>query len=464
MQENDTIAAIATAVGNAGISIIRISGMEAVSVTDAVFRPKKKSKKLSAAKTHTIHYGYIYDGDKMIDEVLVALMRAPSTYTREDVVEINCHGGMMVTRKVLETVLKHGARVAEPGEFTKRAFLNGRIDLSQAEAVMDLIHAGSNLALQSSIQHLQGGLKEEIESIRKMLVHDLAWIEASLDDPEHIEMDGYIDELKSHIIKAKKQCAEILSTADMGRVIKEGVRVVLAGSPNVGKSSLLNLLAGQERAIVTDVAGTTRDVLEEEIHLDDMVLFFIDTAGIHKTSDQVENIGINKAKRSIEDADLVIHIFDVSKELQTEEKEIAEMTAGKPVIALLNKMDLGMAFEKEQVKQIYSQLQNELYILPFSATKGIGLDELKHQIGEMFYKGIINFNDQVYLTNVRHKQAVNEAVESLQAVEESIRAGMPEDFFTIDLMDACAALGKITGAEVHEELIHTIFSDFCMGK
>jgi len=460
LEKNDTIAAVATALSDSGISIVRISGEHAVAVADQVFRAKKKGSCLSKAHSHTIHYGYLYDGEQMVDEVLTAVMRAPNTYTREDVVEIDCHGGVLVTRRVLETVLKHGARLAEPGEFTKRAFLNGRIDLSQAEAVMELIHSQNELAMQSSLQQVNGSMRKMIENLRKCILRDTAFIEAALDDPEHIELGGFSEQLCVHIKEEKEALRQLLATADSGRIIKEGIKTVIAGKPNVGKSSLLNLLAGQERAIVTDIAGTTRDVLEEAVLLEDGIqLLLMDTAGIRKTVDHVEKIGVDRARQAIKDADLILYVLDASRKLEREDQEIAQLTIGKPVIVLKNKMDL----QEVAVWEKLEELKDAIWI-DFSARDKRGFEELKDAIRNMFYQGSVELHSPVYLTNLRHKEAAQNALASLEAVSESIEAGMPEDFFSIDLMSAYAYLGTIIGEEVDEDLIDTIFKEFCMGK
>lgn len=455
-----TIAGIATLVGNAGLSVIRISGEESVSIVDRIFRPKNPKKHLQHVMSHTIHYGFIIDGEKEIDEVLVLVMRAPNTYTREDVVEIDCHGGNMIVQRILETVIKHGARLAEPGEFTKRAFLNGRIDLSQAEAVMDLIQAGNEFALQNSLQHLSGKLREKISGIRQELLRDLAFLEASLDDPEHIELEGFADRLSKHIITWRDSLEKLVLTADQGRMLKEGIRTAIIGKPNAGKSSLLNLLAGEEKAIVTEVAGTTRDVLEETIQLQEGIsLILMDTAGIHNTSDKVEQIGVERAKKTIEQADLILFVLDASRKLSDEDYNIAKLATRKPVIILWNKTDLEPVFKREDFKDL-----KDMVWIPFSAKNAIGLSELTKEIYSMFYKGKISYHDEVLLTRLRHKECVQEAVKSLSILQESLKNGMPEDLFSVDLMDAYEALGKVIGEAVEDDLVNTIFKEFCMGK
>lgn len=460
MEQNETIAAIATAMSNAGIGIVRISGKEAITIADRIFRAKRGKTYLKDVKSHTVHYGLIVDGEQVVDEVLVLIMRAPNSYTKEDVVEIDCHGGVIVTQRVLETVLRNGARIAEPGEFTKRAFLNGRIDLSQAEAVIDVIQAGNEYALQSSLQQLSGSVRNKIKGLRENMIRDIAFIEAALDDPEHIEIDGFAEELAEHTKAELQELENMLMVADTGRILKEGVRTAIVGKPNAGKSSLLNLLAGEERAIVTDIAGTTRDVLEESILLEGgLQLILMDTAGIHETGDMVEKIGVDKAKKSLEQADLVLFVLDASREISEEDYEIATLAAEKPVIVLWNKTDLTPVFMKED----FPKLTGAVWI-PFSAKEETGLEELKEAIRVMFYEGKVSFNDEIYLTNLRHKECVRKAVNSLYALQESIDSGMPEDFFSIDLMNAYEALGRIIGEAVEDDLIDTIFRKFCMGK
>jgi len=457
--KTETIAAISTAMNNAGISIVRISGNEAFAIIDRIFKSPKDKKVLSEKASHTVHYGYIVDGEQIIDEVLVVIMKAPNTYTREDIVEINCHGGVVVTKKVLETVIKYGARPAEPGEFTKRAFLNGRIDLSQAEAVIDIIHAKNEMALKSSVSQLKGSIQGKIKEIRANIIRDIAFIEAALDDPEHISIDGFSDELMERVEQNTKDLDKLLKSADNGRILKEGINTVILGKPNAGKSSLLNVLAGEERAIVTEIEGTTRDTLEESIHLGEVVLNLIDTAGIRDTEDIVEKIGVEKARNSAKDADLIIYVVDASIPLDDNDKEIIDLIQDRKAIVLLNKTDLEKVVTEEQLKEKTGKT-----VLPISAKKEQGMDELEKVIKEMFFNGEISFNDEVYITNVRHKAAIAEGMKSLSQVKESIENGMPEDFYSIDLMNAYEVLGEIIGESVGEDLVNTIFKEFCMGK
>ena len=467
-----TIAAISTAMSNSGIGIVRMTGPESFEIADRIYKGKKE-KKLCDQKSHTIHYGYITDGDETIDEVLVMLMRGPHSYTGEDTVEINCHGGVYVVKRILETLIKYGARPAEPGEFTKRAFLNGRLDLSQAEAVGDLITSKNEYALQSSISQLKGNVKNKINDIRKKIIYHTAFIETALDDPEHISVDGYGEELHVVVDEILEEIKKLLASCDNGRIIKEGIQTVIVGKPNAGKSSLLNVLIGEERAIVTDIAGTTRDVLEEHINLQGISLNIMDTAGIRDTEDIVEKIGVDKAKGHAENADLIIYVIDASSELDENDYNIFEMIEGKKSIILLNKTDLDVVVTKEIVEKEYfarnlAKMHNresfEFPVIEISAKKKQGIDELESILKDMFYEGNLAFNDEIYITNVRHKTALNDAYQSLMKVNESIEMGMPEDFYSIDLLDAYESLGSITGETIGEDLVNEIFCKFCMGK
>lgn len=458
--KNDTIAAISTAVSESGIGIIRISGEEAFAVADRVYRAKGKKKRLSDMPSHTIHYGYICDGEEIIDEVLVMLMRGPRSFTAEDTVEINCHGGIFAMRRTLETVLKYGARPAEPGEFTKRAFLNGRIDLSQAEAVIDVIQAKNEYALKSSISQLKGSVQEAVSLLRKELIYHIAFIESALDDPEHISLDGYPEQLREQNTHWMQKLQKLIDSAENGRMIKEGIKTVIVGKPNAGKSSLLNLLVGEERAIVTDIAGTTRDILTETIQLNGITLNIVDTAGIRETDDYVEKIGVRKAEENLQDADLVIYVVDSSTELDENDEKIIEMLKNRRAIVLQNKTDLDTVTTEEILKK---KIENHS-IIPISAKERTGLEQLEKCVKDMFYQGEISFNDQVYITNIRQKNLLINSLESLKQVENSIQMDMPEDFFSIDLMNAYESLGEITGEKVGEDLVNEIFSKFCMGK
>ena len=459
MKVVDTIAAIATASGNSGIGIIRVSGDEAVEIVDKIFKSVNSDKKLVNVKSHTINYGHIVDNDKVIDEVLVSVMNGPHSYTGEDVVEINCHGGMIVIRKILEIVLKNGARTAEPGEFTKRAFLNGRMDLSQAEAVMDVINAKNEFALSSSIEQLNGRVSEKIKSLRKKIIYNIAFIESALDDPEHISIDGYSDKLSKILEEVNGELSRLINNFDNGRIVKEGVKTVILGKPNAGKSSLLNLLLGEERAIVTDIEGTTRDTLEESINLNGVFLNLIDTAGIRASEDVVEQIGVNKAKELAEKSDLVIFVADASKEWDENDKEIINWIKDKQAIVLLNKSDLGTIINEKNV----SEFDNKP-VITFSAKTGDGLDELENKIRDLFYEGKVKYNDELYITNARQKESLINAKNSIEEVIKSVENDMPEDFYSIDLMDAYTYLGQIIGESVEDDLVNEIFSKFCMGK
>lgn len=457
--KTDTIAAIATAMTPSGIGIVRISGEDALTIIQKIYRSPKNRKNLFECSSHTIHYGYIYDGDEMIDEVMVLLMKAPNTYTREDTVEIDCHGGVFVMKRILETVIKYGARPAEPGEFTKRAFLNGRIDLSQAESVIDVIQSKNEFALKSSLNQLKGAVLQNIKAIRGNIIHEIAYIESALDDPEHISLDGYGEALKERITDISGQIQKLLDSADNGRILKEGISTVIVGKPNAGKSSLMNVLVGEDRAIVTDIAGTTRDILEEQINLGGISLNIIDTAGIRNTSDVVEKIGVSKAKEYAAKADLTIYVIDSSTELDENDFEIMELLDEQHSIVLLNKSDLTPVTTEETVKKHLNAK-----VISISAKNHTGIQELEDTIKEMFFHGEVSLNDEVYITNIRQKTSLQEALDSLHLVMQSIEDGMPEDFYSIDLMNAYEELGKIIGEAVEDDLVNEIFSKFCMGK
>ena len=469
--QTDTIAAIATAVSDSGIGIIRISGSDALLVADKVYRSPKNQKKLSQAASHTIHYGYIYDEDELIDEVMVAVMRSPHSYTTEDTVEINCHGGILVMNRILETVLHHGARLAQPGEFTKRAFLNGRIDLSKAEAVMDLIHSKNEFAMKASVNQLKGSVSAKVRSLREDILYEIAFIESALDDPEHISLEGYPDKLMAKTRGLSQELKKLIDSADNGKMLKDGIRTVILGKPNAGKSSLLNVMVGEDKAIVTSVAGTTRDVLEESIKLHGIGLNMIDTAGIRDTEDEVEKIGVEKARKYANQADLVIYVVDSSRELDENDEEIIELIRDKKVIVLLNKTDLESVVTEEQIKDKFREIyegeekhDDSLHVIRTSTKDNTGIDEFEKTIQDMFFAGRIAVNDEIYITNQRHKEALVEAYDSLKMVQKSLEDEMPEDFYSIDLMSAYAALGRIIGEEVGEDLVNEIFSKFCMGK
>lgn len=455
--KTDTIAAIATAMSPSGIGIIRLSGDEALEIIDKIYRFGKK--KISACESHTIHYGYIYDGEELIDEVMVLLMKAPNTYTREHTIEIDCHGGVFVMKRILETVIKYGARPAEPGEFTKRAFLNGRIDLTQAESVIDVINSKNSFALKSSLHQLKGSVLTDVKKIRANILHEIAFIETALDDPEHISLEGYKEDLLFKVNRERQEIQRLLAASDNGRILKEGINTVILGKPNAGKSSLLNLLVGEERAIVTDIAGTTRDVLEEQINLHGISLNIMDTAGIRNTEDVVEKIGVLKAKEYAEKADFIIYVIDGSTPLEDSDFEIMELLKEKKAVVLLNKSDLDIVTTKEEVETHLKQT-----VISISAKENKGIVELEDKIKEMFFHGEVSFNDEVYITNIRQKNALQEAFHSLHLVVQSIEEDMPEDFYSIDLMSAYESLGKMIGESVEDDLVSEIFSKFCMGK
>ena len=455
----ETIAAISTAMSASGIGIVRISGEDAMEVISRIYRSKGGKKRIKEVPSHTIHYGYIYDGEELIDEVLVMIMRAPRTFTGEDTVEIDCHGGVFAMKRVLETVLKNGAEIAGPGEFTKRAFLNGRMDLSQAEAVMDVIQAKNEYALRSSIDQLKGSVQKAICDIREKIIYHIAYIESALDDPEHISLEGYPQELLEVVDKEQLEIKKLLKSSSDGKMIQEGIQTVILGKPNAGKSSLLNLLLGENRAIVTDIAGTTRDILEEYITLHGITLKIVDTAGIRETEDIVEKIGVDRAREMAQKADLILYVVDSSVPLDSNDEEIMSMLNGKKAIILYNKTDLKAAIEIDRLREKAGHP-----VIPISAKEETGITELEEKIKDMFFGGELSFNDEVYITNARHKAALEEADKSLDLVRNSILGGLPEDFFSIDLMNAYENLGKILGESVGEDLVNEIFSKFCTGK
>ena len=452
MVKSDTIAAVATGMNCSGIGIIRISGEEAFEIADQIFCPAKKGKILKNQDTYTVHYGTIVDGEDILDEVIVLLMRGPHSYTAEDTVEIDCHGGVLVMKKILKLVIQKGARPAEPGEFTKRAFLNGRIDLSQAEAVADVIQAKNEYALKSSVRQLKGSVLSLIKEMREEILYEIAFIESALDDPEHISLEGYPQRLGDKVDK-------LLINFAQGRILREGIRTVIVGKPNAGKSSLLNMLVGEDRAIVTDIAGTTRDTLEEQIQIRGLSLNIADTAGIRDTEDIVERMGVDKAKENVKDADLILYVVDSSTVLDENDEKIISLLKGRKVIVLLNKTDLVSVTTEEMVREKLSAC-----VVSISAKEETGMDSFADLLEEMFQEGNLSYNDEVYLTNIRHRTAMESAEESLKKVRESIMLGMPEDFYSIDLLDAYEFLGNILGESLSDDLVNEIFSKFCMGK
>ena len=465
---SDTIAAIATGMNQGGIGIIRVSGEHAIEIADSIFVPKKKGKEIHNLESYTAAYGNIVEKmdlknnakiEKIIDEVIVLVMRAPSTYTKENVVEIDCHGGMQVMKQILHLLIRNGARLAEPGEFTKRAFLNGRMDLSQAESVMDLISAKSDLAAKTAVSQLKGSLRKKIEELRGELIHNIAYIESALDDPEHYSLDGFGDTLDKLLAREEKEIYHLIETADDGKLMKEGIHTVILGKPNAGKSSILNVLTGKERAIVTDIAGTTRDTLEEFISINGIPLNIVDTAGIRDTEDVVERIGVDKSLEAMQQADLILYIVDASVPLDKNDYEIMRQIQDKQVIILQNKSDLENVITKED---IVSHLDKT--IIDISAKEQTGFEAFYQELNDRFFHGSLSYNDEIYITNIRHKEALEEALSSIKMVRKSIADGMPEDFYSIDLMAAYERLGYIIGESVEDDLVNTIFKEFCMGK
>lgn len=471
MSSNETIAAIATGLTDSGIGIIRISGEYAVEVGNSVFQSPSGKKILKQAEFHKLYYGYVIEDDFVIDEVMAVVMKAPRSFTGEDTVEIQCHGGAFVMQKILKVVLKHGARLAEPGEFTKRAFLNGRIDLSRAEAVMDVIHSQNEYALRSSVNQLKGSLEKEIRKLRADILYEIAFIESALDDPEHISLEGYQDKLKIKLNSLMDNLNKLISTSEDGRLIKEGINTVILGKPNVGKSSLMNFLTGEESAIVTEIAGTTRDVLREAVNICGVHLNIADTAGIHNTEDAVEKIGVEKAKKYAKDADLILYIVDRSLPLDERDRAVIPVIQDKKAMVLLNKSDLPGVVTEKDIMEIFHELlperafdHKDIAIIQTSTKSNEGMEEFKNKIKELFFKGELDGNHELVVTNIRHQQALLEAYEALQMVKKSMEQGMPEDFYSIDFMNAYGSLGRIIGEEVDEDLVNEIFGKFCMGK
>ena len=456
--KTETIAAIATALSSSGIRIIRISGDQAFSVIRRIFR-KKNGAEINTEKSHQVHYGFIYDGDEKLDEVLVLIMKGPHSYTAEDTVEIDCHGGVLMMRRILETVIRNGARPAEPGEFTKRAFLNGRIDLSQAEAVMDVIEAQNDYALKSSVSQLGGSVSRKIRELRETILYQIAFIESALDDPEHISLEGYGSTLLEALNPIKKELKKLVDSFENGKIMTEGIKTVILGKPNAGKSSLMNVLLGEERAIVTDIAGTTRDTLEETLSLGGITLKVVDTAGIRDTEDVVERMGVERAKKAAEEGDLIIFVADASRPLDENDREIMTFIRDKQAVVLLNKTDLQGVVTAQEIEEECGHK-----VIPISAKEERGIDALEAEIKGMYYHGEIHFNDQVTITSVRQKNALEESLKSIELVENSVHQGLPEDFYSIDLMNAYEQLGTIIGEAVEDDLVNEIFSRFCMGK
>ncbi len=458
---DDTIAAISTPLGVGGIGIVRISGPCAIDIADGIFK-SHRDKTLKEADSHTIQYGHMYDPstDQVIDEVLMMVMKSPHTYTKEDVVEVNCHGGIVAIQKTLSVILSQGARIAEPGEFTKRAFLNGRIDLSQAEAVIDIIKAKTEESLQSAVFQLDGSLSSKVKEFRHKVLEMIAHIEAAIDYPEHD-----IEEMTFQMMKEKtevllQELTDLIKTADTGKILREGLQTVIIGKPNVGKSSLMNALLREQRAIVTEIAGTTRDVLEEYLNIQGVPLKIIDTAGIRQTEDIVEKIGVSKSKEFLEKADLILMMLDASERLSLEDVEILQQIKDKKAIVLMNKTDLSSVLDMDEVLEIIGEKK----VIPLSIIENKGLGALEATLKDMFFAGELTIGQDVMITNVRHKDALLRTKKSLLAVMETIAYRMPEDLISVDLQQAYAHLGEITGDSVGEDLIDQIFKQFCLGK
>ncbi|MBM7624306.1 tRNA uridine-5-carboxymethylaminomethyl(34) synthesis GTPase MnmE [Sporohalobacter salinus] len=463
MYKKDTIAAISTAVGEGGIGIVRVSGSKAIATVDKIFKSyQQENKKLSEVNTYTAHYGHIVDPEteQVVDEVISLVMKAPKTYTKEDVVEINCHGGVVPLQKILDLVLDVGARLAEPGEFTKRAFLNGRIDLSQAEAIMDVITSKTEAGLEVAMDQLEGGLSNQIDSISQKILELLAHLEASIDFPEDEIEDFDPEELEKRVVEILEEIEDLIATSKKGRIVREGIQTAIIGKPNVGKSSLLNALLRENRAIVTEVPGTTRDVIEEVININGIPLKIIDTAGIREAKNEVEKIGIKKSQKFLERADLVLLVLDAHCGLTAEDKKIIDLAKGKDTIIVVNKTDLEPKLDIEELKEEL----NMKSIVETSATEGIGINELEEIISEMVFGGQIKSTDQTLITNLRHKEALENAYDNMKKVKETVERDLPADFVTIDLKAALEKLGKITGDTVDEDIIDRIFADFCLGK
>lgn len=471
--QQETIAAIATGMTDAGIGIIRISGNDAALVGDNIFVTPSGKKILKAAESHKLYYGYVVSDtseewqNHILDEVMAVVMRAPRSFTGENTVEIQCHGGVLVMQKILSLVLKNGARLAEPGEFTKRAFLNGRMDLSRAEAVIDVIHSQNEYALSASVNQLKGKLSGEIKQLRADILYEIAFIESALDDPEHISLEGYREKLIEKSKSVVQKIEGLLATADNGRLLKEGINTVIVGKPNAGKSSFLNLLLGEERAIVTDIAGTTRDILTETVNLGGISLQIVDTAGIRHTEDVVEKIGVERAKKYAEGADLIVYVVDSSMDLDDNDREILSLIEDKNVIVLLNKTDLSDETKDERLQLFFENTVSKTgkrALIKTSMKEGLGLEEFEKTVKNLFFEGALKSSNETVIVNMRHKEALSEALQAMRLVLRSAEQEMPEDFYSIDLMTAYTSLGKIIGEEVEDDLIEEIFSKFCMGK
>lgn len=468
MHQTETIAAIATGMSAGGVGIIRISGPSAEEIAGKVLFHQRQGQLVAfdftCFQSHTIHYGFVARDGKIIDEVLVLLMRAPRSFTMEDVVEIQCHGGIFVTKQVLEAVLSAGARLAEPGEFTKRAFLNGRIDLSQAEAVADVIAAKNSLVLSHSMKQLRGTVLQSIQAMRDRILDQVSFLEAALDDPEHMSLEGFSEQLLVQNSENICELTKLIDSAEYGMLMKEGIKTVIVGKPNAGKSSLLNALAKAERAIVTDIAGTTRDTLNETVSLGDIVLNIVDTAGIRQTEDAVEKIGVRLAIREAKEAQLILYVIDAANEAPALDESIAAYIGTTPCIVLCNKADLAGQVDFTAFRQQVKEMLSHAECLFVSMKREEDIEAIEQCIRKMFYRAEIDSQDDIMITSLRHKEALVAARSSLELVNGSIESAMPEDFYSIDLQDAYASLGYVIGEEVDEDLVNRIFSKFCMGK
>lgn len=456
----DTIAAIATGLSPSGIGIIRVSGEDAFKIASSVFH-RKNGKNITEFENHKFYYGVVSDGDVILDEVILLAFKNPNSFTGEDVIEIQCHGGILVMKKILELVIDKGARPAEPGEFSKRAFLNGKMDLSKAEAVMDLISSKNDYALKNSVRHMSGKLYEKVVFVREKILYEIAYIESALDDPEHYDLTGYSVELSDKLLEILRELENLSDSFEDGKILSEGVKTVILGKPNVGKSSLLNILAGANRAIVTDIAGTTRDTIEEDINIGGVFLHIVDTAGIRQSDDLVEQIGVKKALEVAEDSDFIILVIDSSESLSAEDEEILYFIKKneKKCVILLNKSDLDVSTGIDEISMYTSNP-----VIMVSAKDESGIDDLKKYIVEEFSKGYLKYNDEIFISNARQKDALNNAISSLLCVAKSIHDEMPEDFYSIDLTASYDYLGQIIGEQIDEDVVNEIFGKFCMGK
>lgn len=460
--ETNTIAAISTPMGEGAIAIVRLSGDEAIPIADKIFQ-SPNHKKLQDQPTHTIHYGHLIDPEtgKVVEEVMVSVMRAPKTFTREDVVEINCHGGIVSVNRVLNLVLKNGARLAEPGEFTKRAFLNGRIDLSQAEAVMDLIRAKTDRAMNMALNQMNGKLSQLIKNLRQALIETLAHVEVNIDYPEYDDVEEMtVPMLLEKCIWVRDEIQKLLQTAKQGKILREGLSTVILGRPNVGKSSLLNTLVHENKAIVTDIAGTTRDIIEEYVNIRGVPLRLVDTAGIRETEDIVERIGVERSRQAIKEADLILLVLNGAEPLTEEDEQLFKMIQNMNFIVVVNKTDLPQKIDLEKVKS----LANGRRIVGTSLLKEEGVDALEEAIAELFFEGQIESDDLTYVSNARHIAILQQALNAVEDAIESAKAGVPVDIVQIDVTRTWELLGEITGDTVHESLINQLFSQFCLGK